>query len=284
MAEKGRKNNLIDREINAYLRQSPVAALDSGSKCPCGSQKIFGECCQGQGAVFRVAWETDQGHPVLIDEKRFRDYARDLLQAAYKQAQRGTLARGKVSDFLADFYGKYDRLNDLFSPYTACQIGCNSCCHYNVGVSYIEAEYIRQFVVQNIELSVLKTIISRIKDQQKHYIRETQRPRHQKQDEAMLADYFKKNLPCPFLAENNKCLIYSVRPFTCRAHSAVSSPDSCRTGKSLELLDVMNLNQYLGTLLAELSYNSFGISRWEHIGIWFVDGFGGGSPGEASKK
>ena len=89
----------------------------------------------------------------------------------------------------------FDKLNKVYSkvPSGDCE-GCGSCCMESVGINILEFINIFNFLDKNKELK--KKSLERIID---YYFLE----------------YIKKS-PCPFKDDNNRCLIYDVRPLNCR--------------------------------------------------------------------
>ncbi|MGX4598349.1 YkgJ family cysteine cluster protein [Faecalimicrobium sp. JNUCC 81] len=89
----------------------------------------------------------------------------------------------------------FTKLNKVYNslPSGDCS-GCGNCCMESVGINLIEFINIFEYLKGNNELR--KKCLSKVLD---YYFFE----------------YIKKS-PCPFKDENNRCLIYEVRPLNCR--------------------------------------------------------------------
>ncbi|CAK1951801.1 conserved hypothetical protein [Vibrio crassostreae] len=98
-----------------------------------------------------------------------------------------------------------DQLTSKLSAITFCKAGCGNCCHINVSVTEHEAQIISSFT--GLEL---KEPLSLVKP-----------------------DFH--GTPCPFLV-NEKCSVYSVRPFVCRRQvSVMPSEYWCHPDLSLDV-------------------------------------------------
>jgi hypothetical protein len=96
---------------------------------------------------------------------------------------------------LTALYDFMDKLAAHIHKITPCAKGCSNCCHFNVSISELEADYIAQEAKINLTKDRLPQ------------------------------DFHGQ--PCPFL-KNNACSIYSVRPFVCRRHVFLgNSADWC---------------------------------------------------------
>ena len=89
----------------------------------------------------------------------------------------------------------FDRLNNIYKelPSGDCS-GCGNCCMESVGINLIEFINIYKFLQDKPELKNI--CLDKIID---YYFLE----------------YIEKN-PCPFKDEDNRCMIYEVRPLNCR--------------------------------------------------------------------
>lgn len=87
------------------------------------------------------------------------------------------------------------KLNDVYKslPSGNCN-GCGNCCMESVGINLIEFINIFEYLKNKDELR--KKCLEKVLD---YY----------------LLEYVNKR-PCPFRDENNRCLIYEVRPLNCR--------------------------------------------------------------------
>ncbi|TWJ19223.1 YkgJ family cysteine cluster protein [Geobacter argillaceus] len=122
-------------------------------------------------------------------------------------------------EILSKFYAFTDEYNKFVDTFSVCEKGCSYCCHIEVYITDLEAEYIEQ-----------KAKISRV-----------------------------KSLPntlsvskCPFLNQNNICSIYMYRPFACRTFHALDNPNYCKEmdvahqtygaagGKGIPMLEALN--------------------------------------------
>lgn len=95
----------------------------------------------------------------------------------------------------ADKNELFDKLNDIYKslPSGYCT-GCGKCCMESVGINLVEFLNIYKYLMNKENLR--KQSLSRILD---YYFLE----------------YTEKRC-CPFRDENNRCLIYEVRPLNCR--------------------------------------------------------------------
>jgi Fe-S-cluster containining protein len=92
-------------------------------------------------------------------------------------------------------------------PPLACQEGCAWCCHKTVGTAVPEVERIVQYLRSNLtdgQLAELRERASRLVEQ-----------RRQLQNDRWTAS----RLPCFFLNED-RCMVYAVRPLTCRGFTS----------------------------------------------------------------
>ncbi len=97
-----------------------------------------------------------------------------------------------------------------------CNVGCPYCCYTRVKLTPCEALHIGQHIRENYSLRQTDILMKRITN--------TLRQAKGKSTEE-LASFWEKT-PCIFL-ENEKCSIYNIRPFICRAWHSLSA-DQCR--------------------------------------------------------
>lgn len=142
--------------------------------------------------------------------------ARDFYQREYSAA-RELLAAGQSASAVADVQLRAaDRLEPLVAELTrgrppACSEGCSRCCHgLKIEASAPEAVAIAEF------LSGLAP----------DELAQTREQMREEADYARTLDAdarWREQVPCAFLEDaTGQCVIYDVRPFTCRAHTSMS--------------------------------------------------------------
>ncbi len=89
---------------------------------------------------------------------------------------------------------------------TACRAGCQYCCHLRVGVSIPEAIVIYSELLAQATPESLLAIRQRVLNIAGKDIH---------LDETF---WLESKIPCPFLDDKGRCLIYVLRPFSCRAY------------------------------------------------------------------
>jgi len=99
---------------------------------------------------------------------------------------------------LAAIYGEFEAQSCEFRRQAVCRPGCAFCCTSmgNIDMTTLEAMVIRERMA-DFSSKVKKGIQNRLL-----------RNRQEKEKG--------NNTPCPFLKEDHTCLIYEVRPFSCR--------------------------------------------------------------------
>ncbi len=148
------------------------------------------------------------------------------------------------------FKSEYMNLLTLFDQYQrqvlcdygqreTCTAGCSYCCHHWVEDVYsFEAEIIADYIrtkypdsVANIihqfqeDESALSYLDERLcdkgfSDQNDDYI------------EGLLDEFYRLRRPCALLSPRGTCLVYPVRPLTCRTYISFSDPKLCDPANS----------------------------------------------------
>src|SRR5262245_53905050 len=98
-------------------------------------------------------------------------------------------------------------------PPSACQEGCDWCCHLTVGASVPEVIRLVEYLVQNCssqELAALRERVRRLDDHRR---------------ELRAAGRSEAGVPCALLA-NHRCTAYPVRPLMCGGFNS-SDDDAC---------------------------------------------------------
>lgn len=99
----------------------------------------------------------------------------------------------------------------------ACKPGCAFCCHLSVGVSIPEL------------LVIHEELLAQTTPEGLDYFRNTVFHTARICQNLDETSWYDVQPPCPFLDDQNGCLIYPIRPFSCRAHHSTDA-GVCRQG------------------------------------------------------
>ena len=93
----------------------------------------------------------------------------------------------------------------------ACRSGCAACCHLLVRVSPGEADAIAAHVDATFSVEAREALVTRA-----HAVVE-------RAEGATPGAYRAKRLRCAFLDEQDRCVVYALRPLKCRVHASRSA-------------------------------------------------------------
>ena len=99
---------------------------------------------------------------------------------------------------LFTLYERFGRESSPFRQQAFCKAGCSFCCTF----------------MGNVDILTLEGLV--ILEHIRGLPRESQETLRKKISENMTLKKNRQKPPCPFLDEHNTCLIYGVRPFSCR--------------------------------------------------------------------
>ncbi|MCP4262616.1 MAG: hypothetical protein GY774_34700 [Planctomycetes bacterium] len=97
---------------------------------------------------------------------------------------------------------------------TDCRAGCDFCCNLRVDVRPHEIFLIIENITNNFSVSEKGAVINTLKNHKSKLSKMT------------FNNHISSNVPCPLL-DKGKCLVYTVRPFSCRAYHSLDV-SSCR--------------------------------------------------------
>lgn len=109
-----------------------------------------------------------------------------------------------------------DKINAYFKLFSPCKKGCSKCCFIDVAVSSMEISMIEKYLAQK-RYNVIKrneTIINSILKREKN---------------GEIFGRMCKGEKCIFL-RNDKCFIYTVRPYFCRSYLLIEEKDDSKCG------------------------------------------------------
>lgn len=136
----------------------------------------------------------------------------------------------------------YQELDPVFQKRAAdgpatCQKGCAGCCYLLAYTTLPEALVVMEYLFREHSLilaSIEKKLWAQVESLQKTM--------------ADRAAYFERKTPCALLTAENTCLVYPVRPSTCRGYMVTSDPAQCspdKPGAEIARIDQTDLDVYL---------------------------------------
>lgn len=200
---------------------------------------------------------------------------RRLVQGDYASCLDSGFGQGFAA-FL-DLFGQYQQEMLRFNNQAvSCARGCNTCCcHWVEDTNSFEAEMIADYVRQRLPERV-DAIVKRCESDERclaylDSIVELKLPESESGAgdgpfdpvDVLLAAFYQFRRQCPFIGENGDCVIYPVRPLTCRIYVSFADPTWCEPDQingdrlATYLLDMEEeANDLLDTL--HFKYNRYG--------------------------
>jgi len=158
-----------------------------------------------------------------------KEYLIELQETFNAQAKAFKKEPDKL-DAVFDIHEKIDKTNaEYFKGKAAvsCKKGCAHCCHIQVKVFEPEADLILEYCQDNDITIDMDRLEKQLGYDEFTYMLNPHRR-------------------CVFLADDNTCKVYDVRPGSCRNYFVTSPPDDCNTYTNSrgKVLSVMNLKAY----------------------------------------
>lgn len=146
----------------------------------------------------------------------------------------------------------------------SCRAGCGACCRQLVTLTLAEAGRIAE-VIGDMDLPRRELILSRIASAlAKLESAGLLGPRGDRRwrvggqeedpDDALARQYFRLNIPCPFLEEES-CSIHPERPLVCREYLVTSDPVHCTTQApgAVKLVPYLSVTRAVGHAARKLT-------------------------------
>jgi Fe-S-cluster containining protein len=149
------------------------------------------------------------------------------------------------------FYDIIDSVCSYLKDYFSCIRGCSHCCYIKVDISKLEAELIKHTILSFTD-SLKMNIINRIEPFVKDWSRFRQ---FNRSDDTRR--YFQQQIPCAFL-DDNRCMIYNVRPHTCRLYWVTTDPEECKKLKNPMLWENKYIRESSMGMIVNLNIYTYG--------------------------
>jgi Fe-S-cluster containining protein len=117
----------------------------------------------------------------------------------------------------------FERIRAEFPELVACREQCSSCCHAPFDLSFVEALYLYAEFQKRIPLGNGRAAILDEAYKVDHEATLIKRRLFEeslagKDNNALLAEMAAETLRCPLLGKDDRCILYEVRPITCRLY------------------------------------------------------------------
>jgi Fe-S-cluster containining protein len=198
--------------------------------CPCGSGKKYKKCCGQSGNN----WDLDvyQVNQAVAYAGQIGALRLNFCKEYHLFKEMVTAEIGKKQR--EDTEGKGEKIS--------CIPGCIHCCKTYVFTSLEEAECIVHYLYQHEDAllhflteyhetwrhnPVVKQLLPSLNYYQGRSLSVSLSTAEEKQFDEYLAEFVNQSLRCPFLADNDNCTIYEVRPFTCSGIVVTTPTEWC---------------------------------------------------------
>lgn len=154
----------------------------------------------------------------------------DMLQLITEFVSRNDRSLKSVEQFLKSFYNEFDAYQKeklLRGSYIVdCKAGCSECCNHWVEDVYgFEAEVIIEKLKRDLP-DLVEPVSQKAKNSCDSF--ESIIAEDPESDElTLLNGFYRERIACPLLDENGLCMIYELRPLTCRGFFSENFEQYC---------------------------------------------------------
>lgn len=171
---------------------------------------------------------------------------------------------GEIVNFAKAYHAAFARYLDAVLPQQPrpiqCRAACGNCCHhFPMSVAPFEIIYIYSDLRKNSDLvSVMEACLSRAALFESLFkARREENDSDDESEDLALHDYFAKWRACPFSDAKGDCMVYPVRPVSCRMYFSETDPKFCTP----EYLKTSNNDSYIVYLPDNIEDAIYGISE-----------------------
>ena len=173
----------------------------------------------------------------------------------------------KYEELVASADALFHQVQEAYPQEVICKKGCSSCCHALFDLSLVEALYLNKKFHELITDNMLRFDITNRADATDRQAVKIKREffrnvNNGKDSNEVLESAAHQSIRCPLLSEDDSCLLYDVRPITCRIYGVPTAiggkSHTCgKTGFKAGVTDptvyLDKIQEYLGHLSEELA-------------------------------
>jgi len=117
----------------------------------------------------------------------------------------------------------FQRVEQEYADLVSCRIQCAECCHAVFGLFLIESVYIKHYF-DRLDEEVQQAALKRAdKADRQLAALERSLAEHQNDPQVQATAIAHERIRCPLLNERDECILYPVRPITCRVYGIPTS-------------------------------------------------------------
>ncbi len=130
---------------------------------------------------------------------------------------------GQYETLVQQVETSFDRVEQRFPECVRCKPGCADCCHAVFDLTLIEALYIKSRFDERFAGAERENVIAQANTADRALVRIKRQAYREHQDgkksePEILQEMAAQRVACPLLDSNQRCLMYDVRPVTCRLY------------------------------------------------------------------
>ncbi|MDW8801951.1 SEC-C motif-containing protein [Clostridium sp. A1-XYC3] len=269
-------------EGKLYTKEKRIK-ISPENHCFCGSGLKFKNCCMKNNSEYKTLGRNYRDEEIVFNYSKSSNNYDKVSEFLLQDIIDKELSLSKGKDYLKYMYKAADEGAEDFTKYAPCRKGCSHCCHIYMDCTAIEAELIREYVINNFDGDK----INELKNKINATIMEVPSFKEIKERKEEVVELFsEKNIPCIFLDEEGGCSIYEVRPLNCRKFITFSSSTYCEKKEEVVKpnIAINNIVQY------SINHLSMSVTRFKRLKAfsedyleeraiykalqhWFKDGF-----------
>lgn len=269
-------------EGKLYTKEKRIK-ISPENHCFCGSGLKFKNCCMKNNSEYKTLGRNYRDEEIVFNYSKSSNNYDKVSEFLLQDIIDKELSLSKGKDYLKYMYKAADEGAEDFTKYAPCRKGCSHCCHIYMDCTAIEAELIREYVINNFDGDK----INELKNKINATIMEVPSFKEIKERKEEVVELFsEKNIPCIFLDEEGGCSIYEVRPLNCRKFITFSDSTYCEKKEEVVKpnIAINNIVQY------SINHLSMSVTRFKRLKAfsedyleeraiykalqhWFKDGF-----------
>jgi Fe-S-cluster containining protein len=247
-------------------------SIPKEAACPCGSGNNFQDCCENKKHIYEALIVDELGHSVIYDQTEVIEAVKNINGFIETRINSET-AKITEQEALRKLKRLYEKLNTALKPMSravSCRAGCGHCCHLLVLTSRLEFKMISEYMSSHYNDKDLLEFKERI-HKYKNIYTSIVLSSDGTFSEQSTRSYLSSKVPCAFLDNNRRCMVYEARPFICRKYLVFNSPEVCANPFNKTNQYYSGYHSTIKDAIIKLNYLVYGQDyEYKHLLSWFV--------------